>query len=94
MAGITGFKVALCLSYLRILNKSNKTYRKFVWVVLVTCVLSHLGGTLVLIFQCKPVHIKSSILVVVLSNFLSRLKDHGFPKRPAHASPTAPPSTL
>ncbi|ELR05656.1 hypothetical protein VC83_02952 [Pseudogymnoascus destructans] len=56
MAGITGFKVALCLSYLRILNKSNKTYRKFVWVVLVTCVLGHLGGTLVLIFQCKPVH--------------------------------------
>lgn len=56
MAGITGFKVALCLSYLRILNKSNKAYRKFVWVVLITCVLSHLGGTLVLIFQCKPVH--------------------------------------
>lgn len=56
MAGITGFKVALCLSYLRILNKSNKAYRKFVWVVLITCVLGHLGGTLVLIFQCKPVH--------------------------------------
>ncbi|KFZ11174.1 hypothetical protein V501_04875 [Pseudogymnoascus sp. VKM F-4519 (FW-2642)] len=55
MAGITGFKVALCLSYLRILNKSNKAYRKFVWVVLITCVLGHLGGTLVLIFQCKPV---------------------------------------
>ncbi|KFY72041.1 hypothetical protein V499_07810 [Pseudogymnoascus sp. VKM F-103] len=55
MAGITGFKVALCLSYLRILNKSNKAYRKFVWIVLITCVLGHLGGTLVLIFQCKPV---------------------------------------
>lgn len=93
MAGITGFKVALCLSYLRILNKSNKTYRKFVWVVLITCVLSHLGGTLVLIFQCKPVHIKSPI-PVILSNFPSRLKNHGFPKRPAPASPTTPPSTL
>ncbi len=55
MAGITGFKVALCLSYLRILSQHTLNYRKIVWVVLVTCALSHLAGTLVLIFQCKPV---------------------------------------
>lgn len=55
MAGITGFKAALCISYLRILKQSNKNYRIVVWVVGISCVLSHIGGTLVLLFQCKPV---------------------------------------
>jgi hypothetical protein len=57
MAGITGFKIALCISYLRILNQSNTLYRNIVWGVLITCVLGHLAGTLVLLFQCKPVRI-------------------------------------
>ena len=55
MAGITGFKAALCLSYLRILQQSNKAYRRIVWAIGISCVLTHVGGTLVLLFQCKPV---------------------------------------
>lgn len=55
MAGITGFKVALCISYLRVLSQSMSIYKAVVWGILSTCVLSHLGGTLVLLFQCKPV---------------------------------------
>ena len=55
MIGITGFKVALCLAYLRIVNRDNRFYRPLIWAIMVTCVLSHLGGTLVLVFQCRPV---------------------------------------
>lgn len=53
---ITGFKVALCLSYLRILSAGSRLYRRLVWIILTSCVLLHLAGTLVLMFQCKPVH--------------------------------------
>ncbi|KAI9843364.1 MAG: hypothetical protein M1838_002653 [Thelocarpon superellum] len=55
MIGITGFKVALCLAYLRIVNRDNRYYRPLIWTIMITCVLGHLGGTLVLIFQCRPV---------------------------------------
>ncbi len=55
MIGILGFKVALCIAYLRILSHSQRSYRYFVYVVLVACVLGHTAGTLVLIFQCQPV---------------------------------------
>jgi len=78
MAGITGFKVALCLSYLRILSKSHKLYQKVVWAVLITCVLSHAAGTLVLIFQCKPV--RPSLHRPRSSSVDSyRSEDHGYP---------------
>ncbi|ETN44524.1 uncharacterized protein HMPREF1541_10194 [Cyphellophora europaea CBS 101466] len=60
MAGITGFKVALCLAYLRITGgrtkKDKSRYRTFIYAMLTFAVLSHLGGTLVLLFQCSPVH--------------------------------------
>ena len=54
MLGILGFKVSLCLAYLRLLS-AQRTYRRITWTVLVTCALTHLGGILVLMFQCKPV---------------------------------------
>lgn len=60
MAGITGFKVALCLAYLRITGGRTKSdqsrYRTLIWCMLVFAVVSHLGGTLVLLFQCNPVY--------------------------------------
>ncbi|KAI9788511.1 MAG: hypothetical protein M1816_006851 [Peltula sp. TS41687] len=56
MAGITGFKVALCLAYLRIVPPRNKRiFKPLIWFVLISCVLAHLAGTLVLILQCNPV---------------------------------------
>ncbi|KAI9857527.1 MAG: hypothetical protein M1824_004787 [Vezdaea acicularis] len=55
MAGITGFKVALCLAYLRIVHRNNRFYKTLIWTVGVFAVLTHVAGTLVLIFQCKPV---------------------------------------
>ena len=55
MMGILSFKVALCLGYLRILSMGQNGYRFIVWVTLVTCVLFHLAGTLVLILNCHPV---------------------------------------
>ncbi|KAI9884094.1 MAG: swr1 complex component [Watsoniomyces obsoletus] len=55
MFGITGFKVALCLAYLRIVPPSKKLFKPLIWTVLITCVLAHLAGTLVLILQCSPV---------------------------------------
>ncbi|KAK2738251.1 hypothetical protein FQN57_007114 [Myotisia sp. PD_48] len=56
MAGITGFKVALCIAYLRIIHHSAKTsYRYFIWAIIIFTITSHLAGTLVLMFQCSPV---------------------------------------
>ncbi|KAI9892305.1 MAG: hypothetical protein M1814_001504 [Vezdaea aestivalis] len=55
MAGITGFKVALCLAYLRIVHQNNIFYKHLIWSILILAVLTHLGGTLVLIFQCNPI---------------------------------------
>ena len=56
MAGITGFKVALCIAYLRISQHSSLyIYRTFIWCLMAFAILSHLAGTLVLIFQCHPV---------------------------------------
>ncbi|KAK2812125.1 hypothetical protein FQN49_008396, partial [Arthroderma sp. PD_2] len=57
MAGITGFKVALCIAYLRIIrHSSEKSYRHVVWGIMIFTILSHVAGTLVLFFQCTPVH--------------------------------------
>jgi hypothetical protein len=55
MMGILGFKIALCLGYLRILSRGQRLYRLTVWIVLGACVLGHLAGTLVLILNCNPV---------------------------------------
>ena len=56
MAGITGFKVALCIAYLRISQHSSlHLYRKWIWLLGAFAVLSHLAGTLALILQCNPV---------------------------------------
>lgn len=54
MLGITGFKVSLCLAYIRLVAK-QRTYRRLTWWIMITCVLTHFGGILVLLFQCKPV---------------------------------------
>ena len=62
MAGITGFKVALCLAYLRIVHRNNRFYKTLIWSVGVFAVLTHMAGTLVLIFQCKPVSMSSPSL--------------------------------
>lgn len=55
MTGILSFKVALCLSYLRILPKFWTFYRRVIIFVLISCVLEHIGAILVLLLQCLPV---------------------------------------
>jgi hypothetical protein len=55
VAGVLGFKVALCLSYLRILTHSSREYKQIIWLVLIACVAAHFGGILLLVFLCKPV---------------------------------------
>ncbi|KAK5946823.1 hypothetical protein PMZ80_000967 [Knufia obscura] len=55
MAGTTGFKVALCFAYLRITGSNTKpVYRRIIWSFTTFTILSHVGGTLVLLFQCTP----------------------------------------
>lgn len=55
MVGITGFKVALCFAYLRITGGNTKpVYRRIIWSFMIFTILSHVGGTLVLLFQCTP----------------------------------------
>jgi len=54
--GILGFKVALCFAYLRIMKSSTHTlYKTITWIVMITCIIGHVAGMLVLIFQCKPI---------------------------------------
>ncbi|KAL8870913.1 MAG: hypothetical protein Q9174_003147 [Haloplaca sp. 1 TL-2023] len=56
MVGILGFKVALCISYLRLLKGSrNRCYKLTIFATGIGALLGHVGGTLVLIFQCNPV---------------------------------------
>jgi len=56
MAGIAGFKVALCSAYLRITGNNIKSvYRSTIWIFMIFTILTHVGGTLVLFFQCTPV---------------------------------------
>jgi len=62
--GILGFKVALCLAYLRIPSYGQRAYRYIVWSVLIACILGHVGGNLVLIFQCQPVSPRLSMCFV------------------------------
>ncbi|KAL6415701.1 integral membrane protein [Ilyonectria robusta] len=54
--GISFFKIALLISYLRLLHGTDhRTYRAIVWFVIGAVFLSHLGCTLCLILACKPV---------------------------------------
>jgi hypothetical protein len=59
MTGIMGFKVALCFAYLRItggnLKAEKSRYRLFIWGMMAFSIISHLAGTLALVFQCSPV---------------------------------------
>lgn len=54
--GISFFKIALLISYLRLLKGTDqKTYRRVVWTTIVLVFLAHLGCALSLIFACTPV---------------------------------------
>lgn len=54
--GISFFKIALLISYLRLLKgTAQKTYRLIVWVTIILVFMSHVGCTLSLIFACDPV---------------------------------------
>ncbi|KND90633.1 hypothetical protein TOPH_04733 [Tolypocladium ophioglossoides CBS 100239] len=54
--GISFFKIALLISYQRLLKGTDqKTYRKVVWVTITLVFLAHLGCALSLIFACTPV---------------------------------------
>jgi hypothetical protein len=54
--GISFFKVALLISYLRLFKGTNHTvYRRIVWIAIVAILAGHLGCSLSLIFACHPV---------------------------------------
>ncbi|KAH8169517.1 hypothetical protein LIA77_10061 [Sarocladium implicatum] len=54
--GISFFKIALLISYLRLLKgTAQKTYRLIVWITIILVFMSHVGCTLSLIFACDPV---------------------------------------
>lgn len=54
--GISFFKIALLVSYLRLLKGTDqKTYRRIVWGTIIIVFLAHLGCALSLIFACTPV---------------------------------------
>lgn len=55
--GISFFKVALLISYLRLFKgTSHSVYRRVVWIAMVAIVAGHLGCSLTLILACNPVH--------------------------------------
>ncbi len=55
--GVSLFKVALLISYLRLLQATSKrNYRILIWVAIVAVVLGHLGSAFALIFACKPIN--------------------------------------
>ncbi|KAG8361304.1 hypothetical protein FVEN_g1074 [Fusarium venenatum] len=54
--GISFFKIALLISYLRLLRGTDqKTYRNVIWLMIAFVFMSHLGCTLALVFSCSPV---------------------------------------
>ncbi|KAM0745516.1 hypothetical protein ACQRIT_000900 [Beauveria bassiana] len=54
--GVSLFKVALLISYLRLLQATSKrNYRVLIWAAIVAVLLGHLGSAFALIFACKPV---------------------------------------
>ncbi|KAJ4287041.1 hypothetical protein N0V88_007806 [Collariella sp. IMI 366227] len=55
--GISFFKVALLISYLRLFKGTNHLgYRRVVWIAMVAIVAGHLGCALTLVLACTPVH--------------------------------------
>ncbi|KAK3301753.1 uncharacterized protein B0T15DRAFT_544519 [Chaetomium strumarium] len=55
--GISFFKVALLISYLRLFKgTSHVIYRRVVWIAIFLVVAGHLGCSLCLIFACNPVN--------------------------------------
>ncbi|KLU81041.1 hypothetical protein MAPG_00136 [Magnaporthiopsis poae ATCC 64411] len=55
--GISFFKVALLISYLRLFQgTSHRGYRAAVWITIVAVVLGHLGCSLCLVLACNPVY--------------------------------------
>lgn len=56
--GIGLFKLALCVSYLRLLSgTSKKLYRIIIIAIATISTLGHFAWTLVLIFNCHPVRL-------------------------------------
>ncbi|GKT66888.1 integral membrane protein [Colletotrichum tofieldiae] len=54
--GISFFKIALLISYLRLLKGTDqKSYRQVVWLTIILVFLAHLGCSFSLIFACTPV---------------------------------------
>lgn len=54
--GISFFKIALLISYLRLLKGTDqKTYRRVVWTTIVLVFLAHLACSFSLVFACTPV---------------------------------------
>ncbi|KAJ2979912.1 hypothetical protein NQ176_g2965 [Zarea fungicola] len=54
--GISFFKIALLISYLRLLQGTdNRVYRMVVWGTIAFVFLNHFGSALTLIFNCNPV---------------------------------------
>ncbi|OAA70535.1 integral membrane protein [Cordyceps fumosorosea ARSEF 2679] len=54
--GISFFKIALLISYLRLLQGTdNRRYRMVVWGAIAFVFLNHLGSALALIFNCNPI---------------------------------------
>lgn len=54
--GISCFKLALLISYLRLVQDTQfRIYRMVVWFAFAFVFLAHLGCTLSLIFACQPV---------------------------------------
>jgi len=60
--GIAGFKLALCISYLRLLlGTQSSAYRILVLTIAVVCTLGDIAGASVLILNCTPVNGTSRI---------------------------------
>jgi hypothetical protein len=56
--GISFFKIALLISYLRLFDGTNqRVYRHVVWLCIALVFLSHLGCAMALILACDPVNI-------------------------------------
>lgn len=54
--GISFFKIALLISYLRLFKGTNQsTYVRTVWATIILVFLGHLACTLCLVFACDPV---------------------------------------
>lgn len=55
MIVITGYKIAVCLGYLRLLGVAMPVMQKVVKSVLIFVIFSHIADTLVIVLQCLPV---------------------------------------